>query len=197
MNLPRIGHVGYCSMLACIKQPADMRTIRAKIGAHPTTIHAAMAYCVRQGVAHVVGWHRPAPKSQAVPTWRLGPGQSVPNPDGRPTTRARPASSLEQIVAILQATQDEPLTRPEIAEDIGYSLYTVERAILRLRAAGLVHIAAWDRPVGPGTTVARFSAGPGVDRPRPRSVPNWREHQRRHRERKRMATMLGLIREAA
>ena len=27
MNLPRIGHVGYCSMLACIIKPADMRTI--------------------------------------------------------------------------------------------------------------------------------------------------------------------------
>jgi len=56
------------------------------------------------------------------------------------------------------------------------------KVIKRLHAAGLIHISGWITDKGDGPFVRRFSAGSGVDVPKPKAM-TLAEATRRHRER--------------
>ena len=97
-------------------------------------------------------------------------------------------------MSLLQAMQEAPTTIAELAQDIGYSVDVVQMRVRALRDAGVIHVAAWDRPKHKGTTVARWAFGPGVDVPRPKrqSKKAKNEYQRAYHVRRRTAELMGL-----
>jgi hypothetical protein len=189
----RLGFDGYARMLAATIEPRTAQQIAEHVGCSLHTVWPAMAYCARAGIVGAVGWHRPAPKSRMVPTWRLGADQT-PDPDQRRESRAKPRGPLLLLVALLQAAREEPMTVRELAKDLRYSVCVLQMRVRALHEAGLLHIAAWDRPLLKGTSVARYAFGPGVDRPRPKRLGKAHKaaYQRAYHQRRKTAELLGL-----
>lgn len=189
----RIGFDGYVRMLAATIEPRTAQQIAEATGCSTCTVWPAMAYCARSGIVGAVSWHRPVPKARMAPTWRLGADHS-PDPDRRRESRAKPRAPLLMLVALLQAAREEPMTVAEFAQDLRYSVDTLQMRVRALHEAGLLHIAAWDRPKLKGTSVARYAFGPGVDRPRPPRAGKAHKaaYQRAYHLRRKTADLLGL-----
>lgn len=196
----RLGFAGHCRILAAVSDDAlTAQEVAKATGAHSSTVQRTLALARRYGLVGRVEWIRPVPHSRLVPRYRLGASDvSMPlfeEHARRKLAHSRSGGGAMALVTLLQMLRAEPLTRAELADDMRMHIGSIERMVVVIRQHGLIHIESWDRPLQ-GTTVARFGFGPGRDARRPPRKQNI-IYQRAHRQRKRMAAQLGLLRDAA
>lgn len=199
-GMRRIGFAGHCRILAAVS--VEQRTaadVADALGIYRSTVQRTLALAQRYGLAGRVAWVRPVAHSRLVPQYLLGGGDvSMPifeEHARRSMPHSVAGSGALLLVTMLQLLRDEPLTRAELAEDLQMHIASIERMVSAAKAAGLIYVASWDRPFT-GTSVARLAFGPGKDARRPPRKSN-APYQRAHRERRKLASQLGLLRAAA
>jgi len=108
----------------------------------------------------------------------------VPQGDGGGVSGAggfvRRSATAQRVLAYLE--QHPGADGQELIQRCHCSKRHAYKVISKLHRAGLVHISGWITDNGDGPYVRRFSAGAGVDVPKPRAM-TLVEATRRHRER--------------
>lgn len=184
----RRGTAGYAMILAALyRRHQSIREVATAFHMrHDHKVRLAIREMHTAGLVHIASWRQCGPTGGSPNAlWAVGnradasatlPGAKMP----LRATRTRP--EMLAFIAAVRCMQDGPSITSDIAAVSGLHLSTTQALIRTMRALGLVHIGAYERPGN--TLAAAYSFGRGKDAPRPQRMTQREIEQRAWAKRK-------------
>jgi hypothetical protein len=149
----------YCAVLAAIVHEAKtVQQLRQEVGCTRGNVSITLN-AMHGRIAHIEAY---ADESRRPALWRAGNGKDAPKPLANRGLgpRSRGADRIAFVV-LVQALMSGPHRQLELEQITGCHHGSVRRQLRELRQAGLIHIAAWDKPGRSGNYAAYWEWGPG------------------------------------
>lgn len=164
------GTVGCATLVANL--PATSEQVAHKVGcAWKHVVARAMSDMHRLGLVYRYAVIYNGPKRTACSVWAFGRSASVPLPARRAEAKARPSTSAISFAALVRAMYAGPKSTADLVRETGLDKGSVLRVLRVLKAAGLTHVAEWQRRHG--APIPRYAMG--------RNMPDAAKPQARRR----------------